>query len=104
LRLSEHDFWSLTFGQFYKLCDRHAIQVYISRYDVTALHASFINANSKSKTSVRALLDKPSLSDAEDKMSKDDMLSAFKQIFPEKKGEISKKAKRKVERYLKEKK
>lgn len=100
--MSENDFWELTLGQFYKLCDRRAIEFYQCRFDIAYFHSTFFNANSKQKISVKNIIgDFPDLSDVDKrKESVKAIKEAFKQIFPEQKGEISQEAKKRVERYL----
>ena len=98
LKLPSQSLWELTFGQFYKLCDRMAVATYMNRYDISSLHASFINANSKNgRHSAKAFIgDMPILSDEiESRIKSQQIKAALKAIFPHEKGEIIQKKKSK---------
>lgn len=68
------------------------LKSYSSRVDISALHASFLNSKSRrsSKASVKSLIgSRPVLSDElESKAKSDELLKAFKVIFPDKRGVI----------------
>lgn len=77
------------------------LQSYIQRIDTNALHASFINANSKGRRhSVRTLLgDRPILSDEKPSaVAMQQMKEAFKRIFPKQEGVIGERKRKKKAR------
>lgn len=74
------------------------VERYISRVDVNALHATFINSKKRSANySVRKLLGEfPILSDEiESRVRGKEILTAFKAIFPDNQGTFEKKKKKK---------
>lgn len=101
LGLSDDQFWRLTPGQFYKLCDRKNISDYYGRFDIAALHASFLSAFG-SRTTAKALIGKPPiLSDqTEEVINANELVKAFRQIFPQDSGSFGDKKKGKVKRTM----
>lgn len=74
------------------------LEKYSARVDVSSLHASFVNSKSKGQRfSVRTLIgDRPILSDErESQFFSHNMLEAFKRIFPDTRGVIEIKPKKK---------
>jgi hypothetical protein len=74
-------------------------KIYSSRVDITALHASFINSKSKrasARASVRSIIGpRPLLSDELEKdIQAREIKEAFQRIFPDKKGMIEAKPKK----------
>ena len=104
LGLSSEQFWSLTFGQFYKLQDRHELLRYYRRSDIASLHATLINCHSPKGRRYRAedlIGPLPPMSDGLDRrLGLAKIKAKLREIFPGRKGEIGARGKKRVERHL----
>jgi hypothetical protein len=81
-----------------------AVNSYIERYDLSALHASFLNSKSRGRRLTAASLigRRPILSDEkESELTKAEILTAFKKIFPNQSGKIEPKQKKKKRQEVK---